>query len=155
MIKKFRCNVGLSDHSSGSIASIVAVASGACVIEKHICLSHKDETVDSDFSLDKDEFKQLVIDIRNSEMSLGKPTYGVLAEENNSYRLRRSLYAIKDIRKGERFSSDNIKSIRPANGLHTRYYEFLINVGHAKCDIAFGTPLKENLIVEELEMLDA
>ena len=150
MIKRFNTYVGLSDHSSGSIASIVAVTSGACVIEKHICLDKSDDTVDSGFSLDKHEFKKLVDDIRNAEEAIGRPTYGPSLDEMNSYKIRRSIYVIKDIKKGEKFSNDNIKSIRPANGLHTRYYEFLINNGHAKCDITFGTPLSKDLIVEKL-----
>ena len=150
MIKRFNTYVGLSDHSSGSIASIVAVASGASVIEKHICLDKKYNTVDSGFSLDKNEFKQLVLDIRNTEKAIGKPTYGPSNDEMNSYKIRRSLYAVKDIKKGEKFTTENIRSIRPSNGLHTRYYDFLIKNGHAKCDIVFGTPLNEELIVEKL-----
>lgn len=150
MIKKFNVFVGLSDHSSGSIASIAAVVSGACVVEKHICIDKKDNTVDSGFSLDKNEFKQLVSDIRNAEKSIGKPTYGPSADETNSYKIRRSLYVVKDIKKGEKFTSDNIRSIRPSNGLHTRYYDFLIENGHAASDIKFGTPLSSELIVEKL-----
>lgn len=151
MIKRFNTKVGLSDHSSGSIASIMAVASGACVIEKHICFDKSDNTVDSGFSLDRHEFKNLVDDIRNCEKSIGKPTYGHSPDEENSYKIRRSLYVVKDIKKGEKFTSENIRSIRPANGLHTRYYEFLINKAHAKTDIKFGTPLSEKLITEDLE----
>ena len=150
MIKRFNTYVGLSDHSNGSIASIAAVVSGACVIEKHLCLDKKDNTVDSGFSLDRFEFKRLVDDIRNTEKALGKPTYGPSLDEMNSYKIRRSLYAVKDIKKGEKFTKDNIKSIRPANGLHTRYYDFLIENGHAKHDISFGTPLSAELIEESL-----
>ena len=149
MIKRFGVPVGLSDHSSGSIASIVAVASGACVIEKHFCISRSDNTVDSDFSLDQNEFRQLVVDIRNAEKSLGKPMYGCSISESASYQGRRSLYVVKDVKKGEKFTPENIKSIRPANGLHTRYYDYLIENGHAKSDIKFGTPLKKDLIQEE------
>ena len=152
MIKRFNTYVGLSDHSSGSIASIAAVVSGACVIEKHICLDKNDNTVDSGFSLDKNEFKQLVLDIRNTEKAIGKPTYGPSDDEMNSYKIRRSLYAVKDIKRGEKFTSENIRSIRPSNGLHTRYYDFLLKNGHAKCDILFGTPLNEEMIAEELDL---
>ena len=152
MIKRFGVHVGLSDHSSGSIASIAAVVSGACVIEKHFCISKDDNTVDSGFSLDKNEFKELVRDIRNTEKSLGTPFYGCTSSEDGSLKSRRSLYVVKDIKKGEKFTEDNIRSIRPANGLHTRYYDFLIENGHAKCDIKFGTPLSKELIVEELKL---
>lgn len=150
MIKKFNCKVGLSDHSSGSIASITAISLGACVIEKHFCISKNDNTVDSAFSLDKNEFKQLVNDIRNAEKALGNPQYGVADDEFSSYSLRRSLYVVKYIKAGEKFTPENVKSIRPANGMHTRYYEQIINGCHAKKDIKFGTPLSEELIVEKL-----
>ena len=150
MIKRFNTYVGLSDHSGGSIASIAAVTSGACVIEKHICLDKHDNTIDSGFSLDKNEFKQLVSDIRNAEKAIGKPTYGPSVDEMNSYKIRRSLYAVKDIKKGEKFTSDNIRSIRPSNGLHTRYYDFLIENCHAATDIKFGTPLSNVLIAENI-----
>lgn len=150
MIKRFNTYVGLSDHSSGSIASIAAVVSGACVIEKHICLDKNDNTVDSGFSLDKNEFKQLVSDIRNAEKAIGKPTYGPSNDEMNSYKIRRSLYVVKDIKKGDKFTSENIRSIRPSNGLHTRYYDFLIKNGHAAIDIKFGTPLSDEMIKEKL-----
>lgn len=153
MIKKFGTYVGLSDHSGGTLPDIVAVTKGACVIEKHFCISKNDKTVDSDFSLDKDEFKQLVEDIRNTEKALGQPNYGPSNDEKQSYNLRRSLYVVKDIKKGERFSSENIRSIRPSNGLHTKYYEFLINNGTASCDIKFGTPLNESMINEKLEII--
>ena len=148
MIKRFNTFVGLSDHSSGSIASIVAVASGASVIEKHFCINKYDKTVDSDFSLDKSEFIQLVKDIRNTEMAIGMANYDISNNEKESYRGRRSLYVVKDIKKGEKFTSDNIRSIRPSLGLHTRYYDFLLENCHAKCDIKFGTPLKKEYIIE-------
>ena len=150
MINRFNTYVGLSDHSSGSIASITAISLGACVVEKHFCISKEDNTVDSAFSLDKNEFKQLVSDIRNAEKALGQPKYGVSDDELSSYALRRSLYVVRDIKAGERFTSDNVKSIRPANGLHTRYYEKIVNGCHAKTDIMFGTPLLKEFIVESI-----
>lgn len=152
MIKRFNTPVGLSDHSSGTIASIMAVANGALVIEKHICFDKNDNTVDSGFSLDRYEFKKLVEDVRNAEKSIGSPTYGPSVDEMNSYKIRRSLYIVKDIKKGEKFTSENLRSIRPANGLHTRYYDFLIKNGHAKCDISFGTPLSVDMILEKIPM---
>lgn len=154
MMKRFGCNVGLSDHSSGSLAGIVAVVSGASIIEKHFCISKNDNTVDSDFSLDKEEFSQLVNDIRNTELIIGKPTYGPSQDELSSYNGRRSLYVVKNIKKGEKFTKENIRSIRPSKGLHTRYYDFLVKYAHAKTNIEFGTPLSENLILEKLEVID-
>ena len=150
MINRFKTYVGLSDHSSGSIASITAISLGACVVEKHFCISKEDNTVDSAFSLDKNEFKQLVNDIRNAERALGVPKYGVSDDELSSYSLRRSLYVVKDIKSGEKFTAENIKSIRPAKGLHTRYYEKIITECHAKIDLKFGTPLSKEMIKESI-----
>ena len=138
---KYGAYVGLSDHSMGTLTDIAAVAMGAAVIEKHFCISRDDNTVDSAFSLNKDEFRKLVEDIRNTELVLGKVSYGPSDDETQSYAHRRSLFAVKDIKKGECFTDDNIKSIRPAAGLHTRYYEELISGKRASRDITFGTPL--------------
>ena len=141
MREKFGVPVGLSDHSIGTLTDIAAVALGVPVIEKHICLSRDDKTVDGAFSLDKEEFKQMVTDIRNTELSLGEIYYGPSADEAQSYAHRRSLFAVKDIKAGEIFTAVNIRSIRPACGLHTRYYDELIGGKRASRDIPFGTPL--------------
>lgn len=141
MRKKYNVPVGLSDHSIGTLTDIAAVALGVPVIEKHICLSREDKTVDGAFSLDKNEFRQLVQDVRNTEIAIGTPSYGPSKDEGQSYAHRRSLFVVKDIKKGEAFTSDNIKSIRPACGLHTRYYDELINNKKASRDISFATPL--------------
>lgn len=141
MKEKFGVPVGLSDHSIGTLTDIAAVALEVPVIEKHICLSREDKTVDGAFSLDKDEFKQMVTDVRNTELSLGVVNYGPSEDEAQSYAHRRSLFAVKDIKAGETFTAENIRSIRPACGLHTRYYDDLIGGKKAARDIPFGTPL--------------
>lgn len=141
MRKKYGVPVGLSDHSIGTLTDIAAVALGVPVIEKHICLSREDKTVDGAFSLDKDEFKQMVTDVRNTELSLGGISYGPSEDEAQSYAHRRSLFAVKEIKAGEKFTPENIRSIRPACGLHTRYYDELIGGREASRDIPFGTPL--------------
>ena len=141
MREKFGVPVGLSDHSIGTLTDIAAVALGVPVIEKHICLSREDKTVDGAFSLDKDEFRQMVTDVRNTELSLGSINYGPSEDEAQSYAHRRSLFAVKDIKAGDSFTSENIKSIRPACGLHTRYYDELIAGKKAARNIPFGTPL--------------
>ncbi|MDO5444261.1 MAG: pseudaminic acid synthase [Eubacteriales bacterium] len=141
MREKFGVPVGLSDHSIGTLTDIAAVTIGVSVIEKHICLSREEKTVDGEFSLDKNEFRQLVMDVRNTELSLGRVNYGPSADEIQSYAHRRSLFAVTDIKCGEAFTADNIRSIRPACGLHTRYYDELINGRVAARDIPFGTPL--------------
>ena len=149
MKEKFNVPIGLSDHSVGSMASIIAVSLGAQVIEKHFCISRDDKTVDSDFSLNKEEFKQLVDDIRNTEISIGDSKYGPTLSEMQSYEHRRSLFVVKDIKKGEPFTKENIRSIRPACGLHTRYYEEIINGKVASEDISFGTPLDMKYITDK------
>lgn len=141
MQEKFGLPVGLSDHSIGTLTDIAAVALGVPVIEKHICLSREDKTVDGAFSLDKDEFRQMVTDVRNTELSLGEVNYGPSTDEAQSYAHRRSLFAVKDIKAGEAFTPDNIRSIRPACGLHTRYYDELTGGMRASREIPFGTPL--------------
>ena len=141
MREKFGVPVGLSDHSMGTLTDIAAVALGVPVIEKHICLSREDKTVDGAFSLDKYEFKQMVTDVRNTELSLGGVIYGPSKDEAQSYAHRRSLFVVKNIKAGEAFTAENIRSIRPACGLHTRYYDELIGGKKASRDIPFGTPL--------------
>jgi N-acetylneuraminate synthase/pseudaminic acid synthase len=141
MREKFGVPVGLSDHSIGTLTDIAAVALGVPVIEKHICLSREDKTVDGAFSLDTEEFRQLVTDVRNTELSLGTVKYGHSKDEAQSYAHRRSLFAVKDIKAGEAFTKDNIRSIRPACGLHTKYYDELVSGRVASRDIPFGTPL--------------
>ena len=148
---KFGVPVGLSDHSEGTLADITAVALGAQVIEKHFCISKDDNTVDSAFSLSKEEFTALVRDIRNTEKALGLSGpaaktegifYGPAREEAQSYSLRRSLFVSKDIKKGEPFTKNNIRSVRPSGGLHTRYYEELLDGKTAARDLSFGEPLR-------------
>ncbi|MCD7806112.1 MAG: pseudaminic acid synthase [Lachnospiraceae bacterium] len=141
MRRRFGVPVGLSDHSVGTLADIAAVALGVPVIEKHICLSREDKTVDGAFSLDREEFRQLVNDVRNTEAVLGGVCYGPSPQEAEDYAHRRSLFAVCDIKAGEPFTGENIRSIRPACGLHTRYYEELLDHKKAARDIPFGTPL--------------
>lgn len=146
MRAKFGVPVGLSDHSEGTLAAVAAVAMGAAVVEKHLCFSKEDRTVDSAFSLSREEFARLVRDIRNTEKALGGVSYGPAEEEKGSYAIRRSLFAVKDIAKGEVFTPENIRSIRPSGGLHTRYYEELLDGRKAAEDIPFGTPLQWEMI---------
>lgn len=140
MRSRFGVPVGLSDHSEGSLASIAAVTLGAVVVEKHLCLASC-QSVDSDFSLNETQFAQLVRDIRSTERALGKANYAPSPAEAQSLAHRRSLYVAADIRKGEPFTAENLRSVRPAFGLHTRYYDELLEHGRAAKDLAFGTPL--------------
>lgn len=140
LIEKFShqgVKVGLSDHSMSNIPAITAVALGAKVIEKHFTLSRDLGGADAGFSLEPDEFKKLVEDIRNTEKALGKVDYTV--NEKNA-KFARSLFAVKHIKKGEKFTPENIKSIRPNNGLAPEFYPEILGK-EAKEDIPFGTPL--------------
>jgi pseudaminic acid synthase len=145
MKELFNCPVGLSDHSLGIGASICAVALGANVIEKHFTLSRKLKTPDSFFSVEPEELKELVANIRITEKALGKVSYEVTEREENSRVFRRSLFVVKDVKAGQVFTEENVRSIRPGNGLPPKFIEELIG-RKAKVDIKSGTPLTWDLI---------
>lgn len=141
------CKIGLSDHTMGIGVSIAAIALGACVIEKHFTLSRADGGVDSAFSMEPAEMKQLVEECHNVYKALGKINYELSESEQKSRKFRRSLYVSKDIKKGEKFTSENIRSIRPGYGLHPRYYEEILGKLAVK-DLKFGTPLGQKDYLE-------
>jgi pseudaminic acid synthase len=130
--KRFNVIPGLSDHTLGIETAIAAVALGAKVIEKHFTISRKDGGPDATFSLEKDELKNLVKTIRNIEKSLGKPNYKIGKKEAENWAFKRSIYVVRDIKKGEKFTSQNVRVIRPGYGLHPRYYEEILNCKSAK-----------------------
>ena len=135
--------IGLSDHTMNIETVVAAVALGAAVVEKHFTLDRNLGGADADFSLNPEELKATVQAIRNTEKLLGKVNYEV-NPKNKIF--ARSLFAVKDIKKGEKFTSENIRSIRPGYGLHPKYYEIIIGKT-AKCDIKLGTPMKEEFYV--------
>lgn len=135
------CKVGLSDHTLGISASVASIALGGMVVEKHFTLSRADGGVDSAFSMEPAEMKQLVEECNNVHKALGKINYELSESEKNSLKFRRSLYVSKDIKKGEKFTPENIRSVRPGYGLHPRHYEKVLGKT-ATQDLAFGTPLK-------------
>lgn len=137
MKKKFKCPVGLSDHSFGSLASVVGVSLGACVIEKHLCISRDIESADVGFSLDYSEFVQLVKDIRSTEKLIGAPVYEGIEGKHQV----RSLYVVKDIKAGEELTPENIRSIRPGKGLLPKYYDDAIGKKAVR-SLSFGKPLE-------------
>ena len=145
MMKRFGCPVGLSDHSLGIGVSVAAVALGASVIEKHFTLSRKYKTPDSFFSIEPKELRNLVRDIRTVEEALGKVHYGVTEGEIESRTFRRSLFVVKDIKAGQKFSEDNVRTIRPGYGLKPKYLKNIMGKT-AKRDIKKGTPLSWDLI---------
>lgn len=136
--------IGLSDHSMSIIPPITAVAMGAKVIEKHLTLDRALGGADSGFSLNAEEFAQMVKAVRETEKVLGTVDYSI--NENNR-KFARSLYVVKDIKKGEIFTAENIRSIRPSNGLHPKYYEELLGK-KANKDLKFGEPLSLGFIEE-------
>lgn len=133
--------VGLSDHTRGSVAAVAAVTLGAKIIEKHLTLADKVKTPDAAFSMRPDEFKQMVEDIRKAEASLGEVTFARSKDEEESARFRRSVFAVKDIKRGERFSPSNIKVIRPGHGLPPSEYKNILGK-QATVEIGRGTPIK-------------
>lgn len=145
MKEKFALPVGLSDHSMGSLAAIAAVAMGAQVIEKHFCLSRKIESPDSSFSMEPNEFRQMVNDVRILEKAKGTVNYGATKEEESNVAFRRSIFVVKDIRKGEIITEENIRVIRPGQGLKPKYIKSVLG-RKAKDNIKYGTPLSFELL---------
>lgn len=137
---RFGLPVGLSDHSLGAFSASIAVAQGACVIEKHFCIGKEVDNPDVSFSMTPEEFAEMVQAVRTVEASLGKVTYGVSEQEKTSYSSRKSIFVVKDIKKGECFTNENIRVIRPGYGLKPKYFENILGQ-HALCDIERGTPL--------------
>lgn len=147
MAEEFRVPVGLSDHTMGGAVASAAVALGACIIEKHFTLSRSQPGPDSQFSMEPHEFKSMVESVRTIEKALGAVRYGANDEESKSQVFRRSLFVVKDVKAGDRLTSDNVRSIRPGFGMHPRYLEEV--VGRSACrDIERGTPLSWDLVGE-------
>lgn len=146
MRERFKLPIGLSDHSAGSLGAIVGVSLGACVVEKHVMVEGT-QSVDSGFSMPMHEFAQMVQDVRNAKMITQGPNYGLTEGEKASTVFRRSIFAVKDIKAGERYTKDNIRVIRPGYGMKPKYFESIIGK-KAKMDIKYGEPLCEGQIDE-------
>ncbi len=146
MRKLFNCEVGLSDHTLGIGASVSAVAHGATIIEKHFTLRRADGGVDSAFSMEPAEMKQLVIETERAWQSLGKVTYGPTVPEKSSLAFRSSLYIAEDMKKGEVLNKKNLRIVRPGLGLSPKYYDVLLGRKVNK-DVKKGTALSWDLIV--------
>lgn len=145
MSELFKCHVGLSDHTMGIGAAVAAVALGAKVIEKHFTISRADGGVDSQFSIEPDELKSLVIESERAFLSLGEIYYGIQEKEKQSLRFKRSIYVVEDIKKGEVFNTTNLRVIRPGDGMQPKYYETIIGKT-ASNDLKAGTPLTWEMI---------
>ena len=145
MAKRFGCCVGFSDHSMGTVAPVAAVALGACLVEKHFCLSRAIKSPDSEFSMEPQEFAVMVRDVNDAVKLRGRTTYELSESEKSSKVFRRSLFAVKDIKQGEIFTADNIRCIRPGYGMLAKYLDEVIGKRAATL-IKRGTPLNEELI---------
>ncbi|RAP31601.1 pseudaminic acid synthase [Candidatus Marinamargulisbacteria bacterium SCGC AG-343-D04] len=142
---QFNVDVGLSDHTLGIGVAIASIALGAKVIEKHFTLSRDEGGVDSAFSMEPAEMKILVEEVEKAYLALGKVSFGGSKNEEKSKLFRRSIYVVKDIKKGEFLTKDNIKIIRPGDGLAPKYFEDMLNK-KAKKDIKKATPLNLEMI---------
>lgn len=138
---------GLSDHTLGIAVPVAAVALGACIVEKHFTICRDDPSPDSAFSLEPGEFKAMVEAIRVAENALGRVDYDITGREREGRVVRRSLFVVEDMRAGEQFTKENVRSIRPGYGLHTRYLREVL--GHRVVqDVEKGTPLTWALVGE-------
>ena len=132
--------VGLSDHTMGVGAAVAAVALGACVIEKHVTLRRADGGVDSAFSLEPEEVALLVVETERAWQALGQVQYGVQRAEQNSRLYKRSLYVAQDVKAGDVFTRENLRVVRPGDGLPPRYYDQVLGKS-SRQDLPAGTPL--------------
>lgn len=146
--KRYNCEVGLSDHTLGLGVALASVALGATVIEKHFTLARKDGGVDSVFSLEPDEFKQLVEESKKAWTGLGKISYGPTGEEKNSLQFRRSLYIAEDMNAGDVFTPQNLRRIRPGFGLPPKFYELFLGK-KVKIPVKKGRRVTMDLILRE------
>ena len=145
LMRRFEVPVGLSDHTMDVAAPVVAVALGACIVEKHLTLSRNTPGPDSAFSLEPAEFKAMVHAVRTAEKALGELHFGLGASEEKSRAFRRSLFVTADVRQGEAFTDRNVRSIRPGHGLHTRHLPEVLGRRAAR-NIERGTPLSWELV---------
>jgi N-acetylneuraminate synthase len=137
--------VGLSDHSMGNLIPTIAVGLGASFIEKHFTLDRSEGGVDSAFSMEPSELRDLVKSVNTAKSALGSPAFEPTASEASVLKNRRSLYAVAPIAKGEAFTSKNVRSIRPGNGMRPKYYNNILGQRAAR-NISFGEPLDPSMI---------
>lgn len=147
MRKRFQVPVGLSDHTMGTTVSVASAALGATVIEKHFIMDRKIGGPDASFSMEPDEFASMVKQVREVEKAMGQVSYPTDATKIKGREFSRSLFVVSDVKAGDVFSEDNIRSIRPGNGLAPKYLSDVLGK-RAAHDIERGTPLSFNDIVE-------
>jgi N-acetylneuraminate synthase len=140
---KFKVPIGLSDHTLGTTAAVAAVALGACVIEKHFTLSRADQGLDCEFSLEPQELKRLCQEVKEAWSALGSHGFSRQKAEEGSKVFRRSLRIVKDIKAGEKLTRENLRRIRPGNGISAKEYERILGK-RVTCDIPKGVALIES-----------
>ena len=143
--QRFNVPVGLSDHTMDLATPVAAVALGACIIEKHLTLSRSSPGTDTAFSLEPQEFKAMVDAVHTAEKALGQVHYGLSAKEEASRVFRRSLFVVQDVKQGEKFTAENVRSIRPGYGLLTRHLSEVVGKSATR-DVERGTPLSWDLV---------
>lgn len=141
----FDCIMGLSDHTMGSAVAGAGVALGARVVEKHLTLRRADGGPDAAFSMEPEEFREMVENIRKIEKALGKVTYDLTPKQGKTREHARSLFVAQDMKAGEIFTPENLRSVRPGCGLHTRYYEEILGKRITR-DARMGTPMSWELV---------
>lgn len=147
LAQTFQCLAGLSDHTMGTAVATGAVALGARMVEKHMTLCRSDGGPDAAFSMEPREFREMVDNIRILEKALGKVTYELSEKQVREREHSRSLFVAQDMKAGDTFTPENLRSVRPADGLHTRYYEQLLGRKITR-DARLGTPLAWDLVGE-------
>lgn len=145
MGETFDCITGLSDHTMGSAVAGAGVALGARVVEKHLTLRRADGGADAAFSMEPEEFREMVEDIRRIEKALGRAAYDLTTKQKQTRVYSRSLFVAEDMKAGEIFTPENLRSVRPGCGLHTRYYEEILGKKITR-DARMGTPMKWDLV---------
>lgn len=137
MAERFGVKTGLSDHTMGSIAPIVAITQGATMIEKHFILDRSIGGPDASFSMNEQEFTQMVKDVRAAELSLGNVSYQLTPKQQTNRHFARSLYVAKDIEAGEIITEENVRSVRPSMGLHPKYLSAILG-RKTRCTLTIG-----------------
>jgi N-acetylneuraminate synthase len=143
----FGTQVGISDHTLGTGVSVAAIALGACAVEKHITLSRSDGGADGAFSMEPHEFADLVIQGNAAYESIGQSEWSIQDSEMESRRLRRSLFVVKNVKKGERVSNENTRAIRPGNGCSPKHLEVLLGQ-EFNDDFEAGTPMNLTMVLK-------
>ena len=137
----FGTTIGLSDHSAGHLGTVAAVALGARVIEKHLCVGREVETADSSFSMEPSEFRDMVDAVRDVERAIAPSSWDLPEREVRQREGRRSIYACAPIRKGDVFTPDNIKVVRPAKGIEPKYWDIILGK-ESPCDFGYAQPIQ-------------